>query len=166
MRATKFKIIVAYFPIIYTFLQLFVNIIYFINKEFYIENAFYFQNTLGTSLIFSLFLVFYTFFFKFCNISRITSISQLLMSVVYLVIQVDDIYNIIFQILVMVISLLLTTYLYIKKFPTCRLSLSILFSFLLFKNNMNCLRALEDFKDISYKTHVKKYENNGAFRRI
>lgn len=151
------KIILAYFPIIYTMLQLICNVVYFIDKEFYLNLAFYFQNTIGTSLILSVFLVIYTSYFKFCSISKITALTQLLMSIVYLVIQDDSIYNIIFQITVMFISLILTLYLYIKKFPKCNISLNILFSFLLMKNSFNCFKALNEFKTISYQQGVEEY---------
>lgn len=119
------KIVIAYFPILLTFFQLLINLIYFINKDFYVDYSFYFSNMFGQSLIFSLFLVLYTYFFKFCSILRITAITQLIICILYLIIQNDNIYNILFQIIVAVLSLLMTVYYYVKKYPKCRISLYI-----------------------------------------
>ena len=156
------RILIAYFPVIYTILQLICNIVYFIDKDFYTNYAFYFSNTLGSSLIFSIFLVLYTSFFNFCAISRITSIAQLLISIIYLVIQKDDIHNIILQIIIMSISLMLTMFLYVKKFPKCHISLNILFSFLLMKNSFNCFKALNEFKERSYNQSMQQYRSKNS----
>lgn len=151
------KLILAYFPIVLTLLQLSANILYFVNKEYYIQNSFYISNTIGGSLIFSLFLVLYTSCFKFCSVSKLTAYMQLIIAVSYLVIQNDNIYNIIFQTIIMILALIFTFYLYIKKNPNCAISLYLKARFYtaklweqfllsLSKHNFNCERALNDYQ--------------------
>lgn len=151
------KIIIAYFPILLTAFQLFINGIYFINESLYNYYSFYFANTLGTSFIFSFFLVIYTSYFKFCSVSKIASYAQMLLSIAYLVIQKDDVYNIVFQSVVMIMTLIITGYYYVKKYPKCKFSLYVKgleYSVKLWKSflaslsnsNFECEKAFEDYK--------------------
>jgi hypothetical protein len=100
--------IVAYSFVIITIVQLLVNILAILNPEFYSENWFLIANLTGTSFIYLLLLVAVAFLLKFCKISRICAVAQVIMSVLWLIIQEDNIYNITAQIIIGGLALLFT----------------------------------------------------------
>lgn len=151
----KLKIFIAYFPVILIVGQIITNLLYFFAPEFYSHYGFYLGLAFGTNLLFALFLVGFTFWFRFCAVSRYAAIAQLLFAVNYLVVQEDNLYNIIFQIVIGILSLLLTFKFFMKKFPLCRLSLFISFVSSFFATG-TCAGALERWDRITYhKIHIK-----------
>jgi len=160
------KLLMAYFPIIITLVQLIINTLYFVNKPFYIRNGFEIDNSIGTSLIYSVFFVVYTFYYRFCSVSRITACVQFIFALVYFFYKKDDVYNISFQWGFGFLALLFTSFFYVKKYPNCKFSLYIKakiytiklweqFLNSLSKHNFNCEKALTDYQH-KRKTH---YEN-------
>jgi hypothetical protein len=150
----KLKIFIAYFPVILIAGQVITNLLYFIAPEFYSNYGFYLGLAFGTNLLFALFLVGFTYWFRFCTVSRYAAIAQLLFAVNYLCVQQDNLYNIIFQIVVGVLSLCLTFRFFMKKFPLCRISLFISFMSSLFATG-SCTGALDRWDRITYhKIHI------------
>jgi hypothetical protein len=88
--------------------QLFVNLLFVFQKEFYLKYSFYFANTTGTSLIYILLLNCVVFLLPYCKASRICAVAQIIMSILWLIIQEDNIYNITSQIIIGVLALLFT----------------------------------------------------------
>lgn len=95
--------------------------------EWYMNNAFYLNHFFGCNMLFAIFLVAFTHWFKFCAISRYTAWAELLFGVNFLIVQEDNLYNILFQVIVGCFALIGTAVHYVKKFPFCRLSLVVSF---------------------------------------
>jgi len=121
------KLFLVYGPVIIVASQVAVNLLYFISKNTYMEAGFYLNTFFGTNMLFALFLLAFTFMFKFCAISRWAAIAEVLFGVNYLVVQEDNLYNIMFQVIVGTIALIFTISHYTKSFPLCRLSLLVSF---------------------------------------
>lgn len=119
----KAKLFVIYFPVILVVAQVIVNLLYFIDKPLYLQSGFYLNTFFGTNVLFAIFLVTYTQLWKFCAVSRWAAVGELFFAVNYMVVQKDNTYNIMFQIIVGLLVIGLTFRHYIKKFPLCRLSL-------------------------------------------
>lgn len=102
------KFIVAYSFVIITFVQLFINFIFIFNKEFYLKYSFYFSNTIGSGLIYIILLNCVVFLLPYCPPSRICGIAQLILAILWLIIQEDNIYNITAQITISTIALIMT----------------------------------------------------------
>ncbi len=119
----KAKLFIIYFPVILVAGQVLVNLISFVLPSFYQATGFYLNTFLGTNVLYSVFLLDFTFMFQFCAVSRWAAIAEVLFGLNYLVVQQDNLYNILFQVVVGVIAMLLTFRHYVKKFPLCRLSL-------------------------------------------
>ena len=100
--------IVAYSFVIITSMQLFVNLIFIFNKEFYYKYWFYFSQIAGLSIVYLIPMLAVVFLLKFCTPSRICAIGQLILSILWLVIQEDNIYNITAQITIGTVALLFT----------------------------------------------------------
>jgi len=122
------KLILIYGPVALVCFQVLVNLLFFISKNTYMAAGFYLNAFFGTNVLFSLFLLAFTFTFKFCAISRWAAIAEVLFALNYLIIQEDNLYNIMFQIIVGVVAIILTLIHYTKRFPLCRLSLLVSFT--------------------------------------
>jgi hypothetical protein len=101
-------ILVAYSFVIITSVQLLANIICIVNKEFYYEHWFIIANLVGFSIIYLIPMVAVAFLFKFCIPSRICAITQVVLSILWLIIQEDNTYNITAQIVIATLALFLT----------------------------------------------------------
>lgn len=117
------KKFLIYFPVILVALQVIVNLYALIDRESYNALGFYLNTFIGTNVFFAIFLVAFTFSFNFCAVSRWCAIGECLFAINYLVIQEDNLYNILFQVIVGIIALILTFRHFIKKFPLCDISL-------------------------------------------
>jgi hypothetical protein len=106
--------IVAYSFVIITGVQLLVNIISIFFKEFYYKNWFIIANLVGVSFIYLIPMVAVVFLLKYCYVSRICAIAQVILSILWLVIQKDNVYNISAQLIVGFLALLFT-YFKIRK---------------------------------------------------
>jgi hypothetical protein len=106
--------IVAYSFVIITSVQLLANIISIFFREFYYKNWFLIANLVGVSFIYLIPMVAVVFLLKYCYVSRICAIAQVILTVLWLVIQEDNLYNITAQITIGTLSLLFT-YFKIRK---------------------------------------------------
>lgn len=114
--------LIAYFPVLLVSLQVLGNLLYFIDRDFYISKGFYLNLTIGTNLLFPIFMLAITLKFKFCSVSKWAATAECLFAIYYLVVQKDDVYNILFQITTGAIALVITFFHFIKKFPLCMAS--------------------------------------------
>jgi len=117
------KKFLIYFPVILVALQVIVNLYALIDRASYNAVGFYLNTFIGTNVFFAVFLVAFTFSFNFCAVSRWCAIGETLFSLNYLIVQQDNLYNILFQVIVGVIALVITFRHFIKKFPFCDISL-------------------------------------------
>lgn len=155
----KLKVFIAYFPVILITGQVITNLLYFIAPEYYSQYGFYLGLIFGTNLLFALFLIGFTFWFRFCSVSRYAAIGQLAFAINYLIVKEDNLYNIMFQIIVGILALLLTFRFFTKKFPLCSLSLFTSFISSLFATG-NCSQALDRWDRITYhKIHLEHDRN-------
>ena len=157
MRA---KLFLAYVPFVLVCCQFIVNVTYMLG----IDNAEYLRQTtvfFGSNLLVSIFFVVYTHFFNFCRISRWSSIAELFLALDVWIIRDDNLYNLIFQSVLLICGIIATLLSYSDKFPTCLMSLHTMFIKKIFKNGFHCEKALEDFKETRYKVHRSKYINHG-----
>ena len=140
------KIFITYFPIILLFLQIVMNNLALINHDAYLSIGFYLGAFLGTNILYAAFSVGYTFYFNFCSVSRAAAIAQLLFGVFYLIIKEDNLYNILFQLIVGTIALLFCLRVFMKKFPKCNISLVKNFLKKYFETG-DCSKALYSYKE-------------------
>ena len=155
----KAKLFIIYFPAILVFSQVLVNILALIDREFYNSIGFYLNTFLGTNVFFAGFMIVFTFSFKFCDISKGAAIAEGLFALNYLIIQQDNLYNILFQIIVGAIALVITFRRYIKKFPFCRVSLLWKFLISVAVSGGSCSKGLDKWqKDLEVDLTKRHYE--------
>jgi hypothetical protein len=106
--------IIAYCFVYITLIQFICNLIFLFNKDFYILNIFYLTQISGLNYINIIILTCVVFQLKYCNISRICAIAQVILSILWLVIQEDNFYNITAQLIIGFLALFFT-YFKIKK---------------------------------------------------
>lgn len=153
------KIFIAYFPVILVAGQVFVNLLWFVARDFYMSTGFYLNTFFGTNVLFALFLVAFTHAMRFCKVSRFAAYAELMFASNYLIIQQDDLYNIMFQIIVGVVALIITFWHYVNKFPLCKLSLLAGFFYnIIFKSKCSCEKGIEAF-DRKLKEKVLKHHD-------
>lgn len=149
------KIFIIYFPVVLVSLQVLVNIFALIDRGSYNAVGFYLNTFLGTNVLFSFFMLAFTFSFRFCAVSRWAAIAEVLFGLNYLIIQQDNLYNIIFQIIVGLISLWLTYRYFTIKFPLCRISLlHKFFSYTILTGS--CAKGLESWEQDVKATIIDK----------
>ena len=102
------RLAIVYFPVLLVALQVAANYLFLINPELYYSTGFYLNTFLGTNMLFALFLVVFTFSFGFCKISRSAAVVECLFGVNYLIVQEDNLYNILFQIIAGTAAIFLT----------------------------------------------------------
>lgn len=152
----KVKIFVIYFPVILLAGQVMANLLYFVNHDLYYKAGFYLNTFFGTNVMFAFFLLAFTFMFDFCYISRAAAITQCLFALIYLIIQEDNLYNILFQIIAGAAVIIGTFWQYIKKFPLCRLSLLIGFLNSVFSTG-SCSKGYDKWKEQISNEISKQY---------
>lgn len=161
MRSIKKFII--YFPVILVTLQVLANLWALADWDSYASAGWYLNLALGTNVMFCMFLLAFTFAFNFCTISRAAAIAEMAFAVNYVIVQQDNLYNILFQVIVGVAALVVTYLTYIKKFPMCNLSLVHKF-FAYLTITGSCSRALDrwdnDVKSMAIKKHYNVVRNN------
>lgn len=157
------KIFIIYFPVVLVSLQVLVNLFALIDRTAYNAIGFYLNTFLGTNVLFSFFMLAFTFSFKFCAVSRWAAIAEVLFGVNYLVVQQDNLYNILFQIIVGAICLLLTYRYFTSKFPLCRISLlHKFFSYTILTGS--CAKGLEIWEKDITATIIDKHLIKGHDR--
>ena len=102
------RLAIVYFPVLLVTLQVAANLLFLAEPELYYSIGFYLNTFLGTNVLFALFLVLFTFSFGFCKISRSAAVVECLFGVNYLVVQEDNLYNILFQIIAGTAAIFLT----------------------------------------------------------
>lgn len=117
------RLLVVYFPIVLVSFQVLLNLLSFIDNDFYIRNAFYLDLTFGTNILICFLFLALTYGFKFCEISKAAAWAEMAFAINYGIVQQDNLYNILFQVIVGVIAIIFTFRQYIKRFPMCRVSL-------------------------------------------
>ena len=159
------KKFIIYFPIILVSLQVCANLLALISVNTYLSIGWYLNLFIGTNVMFAVFLAAFTFSFNFCNVSRAASIAEVLFALNYLIVQQDNLYNILFQVIVGLAALFITYRYYIKKFPLCRLSLLHKFIAAIFITG-GCEKALKRFeRDVTAtvtRTHYAKQHGRSA----
>lgn len=158
------KKFIIYFPVMLVSLQVLVDLWALIDRESYLDAGFYLNTFLGTNILFAVFMVLFTFAFNFCSVSRFASIAELLFGIAWMVIQEDNLYNILFQVIVGVGSLYLTYRHFVKKFPLCRVSLVHKFFGAVFLTG-SCTKGLDKFEKDIESTLIKMHHdrNNKSY---
>jgi hypothetical protein len=152
------KIFITYFPVILIACQVIINLLSFFAPVLYVKAGFILNTLFGVNMLFAMFLLAFTYWFKFCAVSRYAAWAEVLFALNYLIVQQDNLYNIIFQIVIGVLSLLLTFRFFMNKFPLCRISLFISFLSSLFATG-TCAAALERWDRITYHKIVQHDRN-------
>lgn len=116
------KLFVIYFPVILVGAQVLVNLMSFLFPGAYAATGFYLNTFFGTNMLFALFLLVFTFMFKFCEVSRWAAVAEVLFGLNYLIVQQDNLYNIMFQVIVGTLAIIATFWHYVKRFPLCNVS--------------------------------------------
>lgn len=154
----KFKIFIIYFPIILVSCQIIVNLLSFIIPKWYNQAGFVLNTLFGVNLLFAVFLLSFTYWFKFCAVSMYSAWAEILFAANYLIIQEDNLYNILFQVIVGIIALLLTFRYFIKRFPLCSLALIWRFFKSVGKTG-SCSKGLEMWEKNTYHTIKAHHES-------
>lgn len=152
------KNFVIYFPVILVSCQVAVNILYFIATDFYIRYGLVLNTLFGTNLLFALFLLAFTI--RMCRISKYAAVAQVLFAANYLIIQEDSLYNIMFQIIVGVLSLVATFKHVVKKYPLCKAALLWTFIVSVVEKNGDCYKGIELWEHKIYNT-IKTIRHEG-----
>jgi hypothetical protein len=154
----KLKVFIIYFPVLLVSLQVIANMLALISWDIYNSIGFYLNTFLGTNMLFAFFLVAFTYMFKFCTISRVAAWTEVAFGVNYLIVQQDNLYNILFQIISGSLAVFFTFRHYIKKFPFCRLSLLTKFLLSIVATG-SCAKGVEKWeKDLKNDLIKRHYE--------
>lgn len=157
MRKFKkaFKLFIIWFPVILVTGQVVVNLLSFVAYDWYVNHAFWLNHSFGTNILYSIFLLGFTFMFRMCAVSRWAAVAECLFAINYGIVQVDSLYNIMFQIIVGSVALMATFWHYIKKFPHCNFSVGLRFIGDVIKKG-SCKKGLDHF-DMK-KSTVRNHE--------
>jgi hypothetical protein len=147
------KIFISYFPAILLAGQILTNLLYFFDRSWYEAAGFYLNLMFGTNVLFAVFLIVFTYTLKFCSVSRWAAWAQLLFAVNYIIVQQDNLYNILFQVVVGCVAMSITLDKYLKKFPLCRASLLVAFIRTVIEER-SCTKGIENWKQSIIKSHV------------
>lgn len=157
----KIKIFIIYFPVILISCQVLVNLLSFISYSTYIKYGLVLNTFFGTNALFSLFLLAFTYWFKFCAVSRYAAWAEVLFAANYLIVQQDNLYNILFQVIVGIISLILTFRYFVRRSPLC--SVALVWSFIKSVTQAkSCKRGMDVWEEKTYLTIQKKYHERTA----
>lgn len=154
----RLKIFIIYLPVILVSAQVAVNLLSFVWPEGYTASGFYLNTFFGTNILFALFLVAFTHWFKFCAVSRYAAWGELAFGLNYMIVQEDNLYNILFQVIVGVIVLLLTFREFVKRFPLC--SVALVWDF--FKSvtaKRSCSKGMELWENKTYHKISSHHES-------
>jgi hypothetical protein len=161
----RLKIFIIYFPVILVGCQVAVNLLSFVSPKLYNELGFYLNTFFGTNVLFAVFLVLFTFLLRFCEVSRWAAIAELLFALNFLIVKQDNLYNIMFQIIVGIIAITLTFIYYIKKFPFCRLSLLTGFLGSVVASGCSCEKGLSRWEN-NIRAKLSKQHFSDARNRL
>lgn len=160
---TSVRTFIVFFPVLLVTLQVLANLLSFYDNELYVKAGFYLNTFLGTNVLFALFLVAFTFSFGFCQVSRLAAVAELMFAVNYLVIQQDNLYNVMFQVIVGTIALAATVIYYSRSFPLHLFSLPVNFLKSVLKKK-SCAKGMKqweaDMKAVMHKRFMANRENS------
>lgn len=153
----KAKLFITYFPVILVSLQVLVNLLALFNRPLYDRLGFELNTFFGTNVLFAFFLLVFTYAFRFCDVSRGAAWAEFAFAVNYFVVRQDNLYNILFQVIVGAIAISFFLKRYINKFPLCRFSLLHKFLISIFITG-NCSKAMDRIEDTVKKEYLKQHE--------
>lgn len=136
---------IIYFPVLLVALQVIINLYALIDREGYNRYGFEINSFIGTNIGFAIYLVAFTWMFNFCAVSRASAVAELAFGINWFFVREDNLYNILFQIIVGLIALYLTYRYFIRKFPLCRISLLHKFFGAVFLTG-SCYKGLDRFE--------------------
>lgn len=155
------KLFVIYFPVILVSGQVLVNLSSFVVPDWYIKSAFYLNHSFGTNILYALMLLRFVFMFRMCAVSRACAFAECAFAVNYAIVQVDNLYNIMFQVIVGTIAIIYTFWHYVKKFPLCNFSYIVGFVWSTIKKG-SCQKGVDswrrDIKSIMLKRNHKLHQ--------
>lgn len=158
----KAKTFIVFFPVLLVTCQVLANLLLFYDVAAYNKYGFYLNTFFGTNVMFAVFLVAFTFSFGFCDISRWAAVAELAFAVNYLIIKQDNLYNVMFQIIVGSLSILATVIHYSRRFPLYWFSLPVNFLKSVMKNK-SCSKGMKhwesDMKAVMHKRFVDSHAN-------
>lgn len=156
----KIKLFIIYFPVILVSCQVMVNLFSFVSFDAYVKAGFILNTLFGVNGLFALFMLAFTYWFKFCEVSRFAAWAEILFAGNYLIVQQDNLYNIMFQVIIGSIAILLTFRYFIKRFPLC--SLALIWRFLdSVGKTKSCKKGMDLWEKRTYNT-IKSYHENRA----
>lgn len=150
------RIFVIYFPVMLVIGQVLANLSFFLIPEWYFRSAFYLNHFLGINMAIAVFFVVFTWSFKFCAVSRYASVAEFLFGLNYLIIQQDNLYNIMFQVIVGSLAVALTIRHINKTFPLCSMSLFLKFIKKVFQTG-SCEEAYNKWERDLKTTVIERY---------
>ena len=140
--------------------QVMVNLFSFVSFDAYVKYGLVLNTFFGTNALFALFLLSFTYWFKFCAVSRYAAWAEVLFAINFLIVQQDNLYNIMFQVIIGSIAILLTFRYFIKRFPLCSLALIWRFFDSVGKTK-SCKKGMDLWEKRTYNT-IKSYHENRA----
>lgn len=144
------------------------HVLYFAWPEVYLSLSSYLSTIFGVQLIKAVSDLRLSYRFNFCTITRFNNWCYLAICLVYMVfywLELPEIYTVIVQTILAVIGLISFIWLYVKKFPNCRISLYLaakkkaltifaIFAKILANNNFQCEKSLHELKKQRYAKHA------------
>lgn len=153
----KARLFLAYSPLLLVSFQVLINLLSFVWKDAYYSYSFYWNLLFGNNMIYSISMLILTYTGSFCKISRAAAFAEVLFAFNYLIVQQDNLYNIIFQIIVGIVAIIYTIGHYANKFPLCKLGLFVSFVKSVI-NTRSCSKGLVDWDDKVKKLIVERHE--------
>ena len=154
----KVKLFIVYFPVILVACQVLVNLMSFVWYDGYVAAGFYLNHFFGCNMFNAAFFVLFTWYFDFCAVSRAAAVAELLFGINFMIVQQDNLYNILFQVIVGTAALILTFRYYIQKFPLC--SLALVWTFIRSVTHTgSCSKGLELWEKHTYHTIRQVHEH-------
>lgn len=155
----KARIFLIYFPVILVAGQVLVNLLSFVAPSWYRATGFYLNTFFGTNVMFAVFLVIFTVLFNFCKVSRVAAIAECLFALNFMIVKQDNLYNILFQVIIGTLALIYTFWHYINKFPFCRVSLVLRFINSVIKKG-SCSKGLKHWDSRMEKLLLNRHSEN------
>ena len=161
------KKLIVYFIVILVACQVLVDIYALIDHAGYVRAGFYLGAFFGTNLFVAIFFLAFSYSFKFCKISRACAWAEMLFNINFIIVKEDNLYNLLFQIIIGVIALTVTFDFFIKKFPLCRISLlwQLILSFGVIFTGGKCDDVVNNFDSNIKESLVKKMYPNGQYNK-
>lgn len=156
--------ILIFFPVMLVGGQVIVNLLYFYKPEWYYGSAFWLNFSLGTNGFFALFLLILTHRLRMCGVSKWAAYAEVLFALNYAIVQKDNLYNILFQVIVGVVFLIFCFNKISKKYPLCSFGLFWRFLGDVIKT-CSCSKGFEIYKRHNDIYNYKKYHRDNPTNR-